>query len=66
MALQTGDAPTARRYAEALVARDPADLNANLILARAARDMGDIPLPARRPGPHGNWQIRTQSDIRRR
>ena len=46
MALRDGDAQTARRYAEALVARDPADLNAHLILARAARDMGDLP-PAR-------------------
>ncbi|MEW9918877.1 hypothetical protein AB2B41_04650 [Marimonas sp. MJW-29] len=46
VALRGSDAPTARAYAEALVARDPDDLNAHLILARAARDMGDIP-PAR-------------------
>ncbi len=46
MALKTGDARLARGYAEALVARDARDLNAHLILARAARDMGDIP-PAR-------------------
>lgn len=45
-ALQQGDPATARRYAEGLVARDASDRNAYLILARAARDMGDIP-PAR-------------------
>ena len=55
VALQTGEAPTARRYAEALVARDPADLNAHLILARAARDMGDIP-PAR-AAARTAWQL---------
>ncbi len=46
IALRSGDAPTARRYAEALVLRDATDLNAQLILARAARDMGDT-APAR-------------------
>ncbi|KIN64400.1 DUF560 domain containing protein [Sulfitobacter noctilucicola] len=45
-ALQAGDPITARRYAQALILRDPDDLNAHLILARAARDLGDIP-PAR-------------------
>ncbi len=44
--LRQGDAPTARRYAEGLIARDAGDLNAYLILARAARDMGDT-TPAR-------------------
>lgn len=46
ISLQSGDAATARRYAEALISRDAKDRNAYLILARAARDMGDIP-PAR-------------------
>ena len=46
VALREGDALNARRYGEALVARDPKDLNAHLIVARAARDMGDI-RPAR-------------------
>ena len=46
VALQGGDPATARAYAEALLKRNPEDRNAYLILARAARDMGDIP-PAR-------------------
>lgn len=41
LAIQNNDPATARRYAQALVARDPKDRNAYLILARAARDMGD-------------------------
>lgn len=41
VALQGGDGETARRYAEALLARDEHDLNAFLILARASRDTGD-------------------------
>ncbi|KIN61661.1 DUF560 domain containing protein [Sulfitobacter noctilucae] len=44
--LRGGDAATARRYAAGLIARDPSDLNAQLIFARAARDMGDT-VPAR-------------------
>ncbi|MCX7559162.1 surface lipoprotein assembly modifier [Sulfitobacter sp. F26204] len=46
VALGGGDAQTARRFAEALLTRDGEDRNAYLILARAARDLGDMP-PAR-------------------
>ncbi len=46
ISLQEGDPALARRYAQALISRDQNDRNAYLILARAARDMGDIP-PAR-------------------
>jgi hypothetical protein len=45
-ALRTGDAARARVFAEALLKRDPEDLNAHLIHARALRDLGHIP-PAR-------------------
>ena len=54
-ALRNGDAATARRYAEALIARDSTDLNAQLILARAARDMGDM-APAR-AAARTAWQL---------
>ena len=46
VALNAGDPATARSFAKALLHRDPQDRNAYLILARSARDMGDIP-PAR-------------------
>jgi len=39
-ALQAGDRDTAAAYAEALLARDPEDLTAHLIQARALRDQG--------------------------
>lgn len=54
-AIQAGDPATARRYAEALIARDPDDRNAYLILARAARDMGDT-APAR-AAARKSWQL---------
>lgn len=41
-ALREGKPRTARQFGTALIARDPADLNAHLILARAARDLGDM------------------------
>jgi hypothetical protein len=43
-ALRAGDAPVALQYGEALRSRNADDLNANLIVARAARDMGKIAL----------------------
>ena len=55
VALRGGDAGTARAYAEALLRRDPDDLNAQLILARAARDMGDL-APARKAARRA-WQL---------
>ena len=55
LALQGGDPATARTYAEALVQRNPEDRNAYLILARAARDLGDIP-PAR-AAARRSWEL---------
>lgn len=45
-ALQAGQARKALEFGQALTARDPSDLSAHLILARASRDLGDMP-PAR-------------------
>lgn len=55
IAIREGDPATARRYAEGLIVRDQNDRNAHLILARAARDMGDIP-PARAAARKA-WQL---------
>ncbi|MEM7520506.1 MAG: surface lipoprotein assembly modifier [Pseudomonadota bacterium] len=46
LALRDGQPQVARQLGEALLRRDPDDLNALLILSRAARDMGDV-APAR-------------------
>ncbi|MFK7837970.1 MAG: surface lipoprotein assembly modifier [Sulfitobacter sp.] len=54
-ALKQEQPGVARRYAEALIARDANDLNAHLILARAARDMGDM-RPAR-AAAHTAWSL---------
>lgn len=62
VSLTSGDARTARRYAEALLTRDAADRNAYLILARAARDLGDIP-PARQAARKA-WTL-AQTDTQR-
>lgn len=42
IALQNGDAATARDYADALLVRDQADVDAHLIRARALRDIGAL------------------------
>ena len=55
ISIRDGDPKTARRYAEALLVRDADDRNAYLILARAARDMGDVP-PARAAARKA-WQL---------
>lgn len=55
LALRAGEPAKARRFGQALVARDGDDLNAHLIVARAARDMGDF-APARKAA-QAAWQL---------
>jgi len=55
VALKGGEPAVALQYGSALVARDAGDLNAHLIMARAARDMGDI-RPAR-SSARTAWQL---------
>ena len=55
VALRGGDPATARRFAEALIARDAEDLDAQLIFARAARDMGDTAIA--RDAARSAWRL---------
>ncbi|MEP5729118.1 MAG: surface lipoprotein assembly modifier [Sulfitobacter sp.] len=55
IALKEDDPAVARQFASALVQRDPSDLNAHLILARASRDLGEV-APAR-VAARTAWQL---------
>ena len=54
-AIQGGEPGIARSYGNALLARDPDDMNAYLIIARAARDLGNI--SAARDATRTAWSL---------
>ncbi len=54
-ALRAGEPRKALQFGQALTKRDPEDLNAHLIMARAARDLGDM-APARASARRA-WQL---------
>ncbi|WP_143092449.1 surface lipoprotein assembly modifier [Sulfitobacter brevis] len=61
-ALRNGDPTRAKTYAEALLRRDPKDLTAHLIHARALRDLGQ--LPQARHAASVAWQMAQTDDQR--
>ena len=62
ISLQQGDVVRAQAYAEALLERDPKDLTAHLIRARALRDQGKV-TPAREAARHA-WAL-AETDAQR-
>ena len=62
LALEGGDAARAQGYADALLARDPQDLDALLLRARAARDLGQT--DAARRDTRAAWRL-AQTDVER-
>jgi len=62
IALQTGDPASARDYADALLVRDGADVDAHLIRARALRDIGAFDLA--RAAARSAWALSDSNEER--